>query len=132
MKIHTTYDCAKPTLLEQMFIATIKGVLLDYIQSRPEKRDTDTFEYTENYEIVFKLTDEASFGEKLKTIKVIPLDGSPATTPAGLYNDVKKMMEQVSFGFPIHGGYNPKDGETSFVFKTIEISHQTFNGWVAK
>jgi hypothetical protein len=132
MKINTIYDCAKPTLLEQMFIATIKGVLFDYIQSRPEKKDTDTFEYTENFEIVFKHTDEASFGEKMKTIKVIPLDGSPATTPAGLFSDVKKMMEQVYFGFPIYGGFYPKDGETSFVFKTIEISHQTFSGWVAK
>jgi hypothetical protein len=127
MKIYATLDCIIPSPFERLIMATIKGVLYDYMHSRPEKRPEDVFEWTTEYHLTVKKSDNNMICFLLQ-----PLNGSSPTTPVGLFEDVKKLIEPVAMGFTMHGGFYPADGSTSFVIQRFEIKYQTFHGWVAE
>ena len=125
MKIYVELDCIKLNNFEQLILSTIKGVLYDY---NHHKTDTDKFYYTTEYKIIVKPVNDRV---EMTSFVVIPLNGSIPSTPVGLFNDIKKLIEPVSFGFLMHGGFQT-DGSTNFLIQRFSVSYETFHGWVSK
>ena len=114
MKIYVTLDCIKLTDFEKLLLVVIKGVLYDFYRNLPEQYQNERKEYI----ITVKPCD---IGGGLTAFKI------EGNTPAGLFDEVKRLITPFSCGFQMQGGFYKEDKSTSIILQRFEMKRKTLN-----
>jgi hypothetical protein len=122
IKIYTTIDCVKMTPFEKVVLAVIKGVLYEFKHDQPEPYSDEL----SMYHITIKPTTENP-RDSLTSFKIT----NEHQTPSGLFDEVKRLIEPLCFGFKVQGGFN-KDWSTSIIIQRFEIDRQTISYYTPK